>query len=185
MLLLGVSSLSSPGFVGAVYQKLVFGLEIAGFGLFANLLSERSGTTDFRDENGGRIFDGIALQAPAVAVVAGVVVASILGFPGSGGFVGSSLIVIGSFSPYPVAALLAGLSGLLAAYCLFTMYRFVFLGGLTDGAETSPNTFADLTVREKLYLLPLVAGLLFFGVYPKPLIELIRPTVVTLLSMVK
>lgn len=184
-LLLGVGSLSSPGFVGAVYQKLVLGLEIAGFGLFANLLSERASTTDFRSETGGRVFDGIALQAPAVAVVAGVVVASILGFPGSGGFVGSSLIVIGAFSPYPVAALLAGLSGLLGAYCLFTMYRYVFLGSLSNGEQTGSTTFADLTVREKAYLLPLVASLLFFGIYPKPLIELVRPTVVTLLSMVK
>jgi NADH-quinone oxidoreductase subunit M len=120
-----------------------------------------------------------------VAVVAGVVVASLLGFPGSGGFVGSSLIVIGSFSLYPIAALLAGLSGLLAAYCLFTMYRYVFLGRLAGTESNATSTFTDLTMREKLYLLPLVASLLFFGVYPKPLIELVRPTVVTLLSMVK
>jgi NADH-quinone oxidoreductase subunit M len=183
-ILLGLGSLSSPGFVGAVYQKLVLGLEIAGFGLFANLLSERSGTTDFRNESGGRNFDGIALQAPSVAVVAGVVVASLLSFPGSGGFVGSSLIILGSFSPYPVAAVLAGFSGLLAAYCLFTMYRYVFLGSVT-GSETGTTSFPDLTMREKLYLLPLVAGLLFFGLYPKPLVELVRPTVLTLLSMVK
>jgi NADH-quinone oxidoreductase subunit M len=185
ILLLGVGSLSSPGFVGAVYQKLALGLAIAGFGLFANLLSERSGTTDFRNESGGRVFDGIALQAPTVAVVAGVVIASLLAFPGSGGFVGSSLIIIGAFSSYPVAALLAGISGLLAAYCLFTMYRYVFLGSIGDSEQNGPAMFMDLTIREKLYLLPLVASLIFFGIYPKPLIELVRPTVVTLLSMVK
>lgn len=183
--LLGVGSLSSPGSVGAVYQKLVLGLGIAGFGLFANLLSERSGNTSFRDSEGKRTFGGIAMQAPAVAVVAGVVVASLLGIPGFGGFVGSSLIVIGAFSSYPAAVLLTGLSVLLAAYCLFTMYRYVFLGSAELAEVSSSSPFPDLTVREKLYLLPLVASLLFFGLYPKPLIELIRPTVITLLSTVK
>lgn len=208
MVLLGIASLSSAGFVGAIYQQLVLGLGVAGFGLFANLLSERSGSSRFLLDNGERALGGIATQAPAVAVVAGVVVASLLGFPGMGGFVGHSLVVIGSFSAHPLAVLVAGASILLAAYYLFTMYRYVFLGAPAAipvpapapahaGMPAYPGSaragqkegfaggFGDLTLRERFYMIPLVASLLLFGLYPRPLIELVRPTVASLLSTIK
>lgn len=180
LLLLGVGSLSSPGFVGAIYEKLVLGLGLAGFGLFADLLSKRIETSDFLSANNERTIGGVALKAPAIAVVTGVFVASLFGSPGVGGFVGNALISIGSFSGYPVIVILSGLSALLICFSLFSMYRSIFLGVEVTGL--APVT--DLTVREKLYLLPIVAGLVFFGLYPKPLIELIRPTAVTVLSTV-
>lgn len=180
LLLLGVGSLSSPGFVGAVYEKLVLGLGLAGFGLFADLLSKRIDTADFLSKEGERTIGGIALQAPAVAVVTGIFVASLFSTPGAGGFVGNALISIGAFSSYPAAVIVSGISALLICYSLFNMYRSVFLGGEVQNAPR----VSDLTVRERLYLLPIVAGLILFGLYPKPLIELIRPTAVTVLSTV-
>lgn len=181
LLLVGVGSLSSSGLVGVVYQQLVLGLGLAGFGLFSGIVNDRTGHATFIGENGQRILGGIATQAPAVALVAGVVIASLLGLPGFGGFVGHSLVIIGSFTVHPGTVLLAAGALLLASYCFFTMYRFIFLGDL--GASVA--RFEDLTIRERVYLLPLVVGLLFFGIYPKPLLELVRPTVLTLLSTVK
>ncbi len=179
--LIGIGSLSSAGIVGAVYQQLSLGLALAGFGLFAGLVTERLGHSQFIFDGGERPIGGIALKAPSVALVAGVVVASLLGFPGSGGFVGHSLLVLGSYSVHPFTVVLTGGTLLLATYYLFTMYRCVFLG--SDGQAT--RDFPDLSLRERAYLLPLVAGLLIFGLYPKPLLELVRPTVLTLLSTVK
>lgn len=177
LILIGIGSLSQIGVVGAVYQVLALGLGVAGFGLCAGIMANRTGETKF-DEKG---FGGIAAQAPGMAVIAGVVVASLLGFPGLTGFVGHSLLMIGSYSVHPSAVLLSGVAFLLATYYLFTMYRFVFLGRASEGSKD----FADLTLRERAYLLPLVGCLLFFGLYPKPLLELIRPTVLTLLSTIK
>jgi NADH-quinone oxidoreductase subunit M len=77
--------------------------------------------------------------------------------------------------------LLCGFAILLAVYYLFSMYRVVFLGKPANGELE----FADLNFRERAYLLPLVFSLLFFGLYPKPWIDLARPTVLTLLSIVK
>jgi NADH-quinone oxidoreductase subunit M len=180
MVLVGVGSLSSVGTVGAIYFQLVMGLGLAGFGLFANLLLERTGGSLFFTEKGERAMGSIALQAPTIATVAAIVLASLLGVPGLGGFVGSSLIVVGSYSVSPAMVVLACAATLLSGYYLLTMYQSVFLGE-AQGA----GGFRDLSLRERAYLLPLVASLLFFGLYPKPLIELIRPTILTLLSTIK
>ncbi len=181
LVLMGIGSLNPVGVVGAVYQQLIIGLGLAGFGLFSGVISERTGHSLFVSDNGESLLGGIATRAPMVAVVAGIVVASLLGFPGFGGFVGHALIIIGSFSIHPLTVIISGAALLLASYYLFTMYRFIFLG------QASPKTqqFQDLTLRERAYMLPVVVGLLFFGLYPKPLIELIRPTVLTVLSTVR
>jgi NADH-quinone oxidoreductase subunit M len=60
------------------------------------------------------------------------------------------------------------------------MYRNVFLGQATAATAT----FADLLPRERLLLLPLVIALVFFGLYPKPMVDLIRPTILEMLRAV-
>ena len=179
LVLIGLGSLNPSGVVGSIYQQLVFGLGLAGFGLLSGLVTERIGHSNFHpgSDGGARPLGGIALRAPATAVVAGVIVASLLGFPGSGGFVGHALVVLGSYSAHPLTAVCAAGAFLLATYYLFTMYRYVFLGG----PGTASENFPDLTLRERIYLMPVVACLLFFGVYPRPLLELVRPTVLSLL----
>lgn len=181
LLLLGVGSLSSAGLVGAVYHQLVLGLGLAGFGLLSGVITERSGHGSFLNGKGDPLFGGIAVQAPTVALVAGIVLASLLGLPGLGGFVAQSLVVIGSYAIHPGIVVLTGLAALLAAYYLLTMYRYVFLGK----ASPQSTEVADLSWRERLYMFPVVFGLLAFGIYPKPLLDLVRPTALTLLSMVK
>ncbi len=181
LVLMGIGSLNPVGVVGAIYQQLILGLGLAGFGLFSGIIAERTGNAWFMNEGRERVLGGIVTRAPVVSVVAGLVVASLLGFPGLGGFVGHALIIIGSYSIHPLTVLISGGALLLASYYLFTMYRFIFLGEVSQKSES----FQDLTLRERAYMFPVVLSLLFFGLYPKPLIELIRPTVLTVLSTVK
>lgn len=181
LILMGIGSLNSAGVVGSVYQQFALGVAVVGFGLFSGVVVKRTGKANFLDQEGETQLGGIASQAPVMAVVAGIIVASLLGFPGMGGFVGHSLLMIGSYTIYPAAVLVTGLVVLLTTYYLFTMYRQVFLGKVSSSSEG----FADLTVRERGYLFPVVVTLLVFGVYPRPLIELVRPTVNTLLQVIK
>jgi len=176
LVLIGVGSLDSAGVVGAVYQNLALGLGLAGFGLFAGLMSERLGHSRFLESGGG----GLALRGPMIALVAGIFVASLLALPGFGGFIGHALIVIGSYPAHPAAVLVALAALLLATYYLFIMYRLLFLG-----KQNGAGSFTDLSLRERAYLFPLVAGIVLCGMYPKPLLELVRPTVLTLLSAMK
>jgi NADH-quinone oxidoreductase subunit M len=179
MALVGSGAHSAPGLTGVLYQLLVFGLATAGFGLFAGIITDRVGHSRFVEETGARGFGGIAHEAPALALVTGIILASLLGFPGLAGFVGHSMIVIGGFPHYPAAIAITGFALLLATYYLFTMYRLVFLGGAAS------RGFSDLVLREKAYFLPLVLAILAFGLYPKPLLDLVSPAVALVLGSAK
>lgn len=181
LLLMGVGSVDSAGLVGAVYQGLSVGLGMAGFGLFAGLIRRRTEESAFENADGDAVFGGIATTAPILALLTGIMVASLLGFPGLGGFVGHSLIMMGGYAVHPAAIAVIGGGILLLTFGLFSVYRSVFLG---PAGKTSSRV-DDLSVRERGYMLPLVALLLFLGVYPKPLLDLVRPSVLTLLSIVK
>ena len=97
-------------------------------------------------------------------------IATLLGVPGVSGFVGQSLIVMGSFATFPIVIPVAGLCFLLMTYCLFGVYRSLFLA-----SETSVNT-RELSARERGYLFPLLFLMAILGVHPRPLVNVIRPT---------
>jgi NADH-quinone oxidoreductase subunit M len=181
LLLLGVASLDPAGLVGVVYQQLVSGLALAGLGLLIGIVVERA-SLDFFGENRGEDsasrLGGLAQQAPAAALVAAVACASLLGVPGLGGFISQSLLMIGGYAVTPWAVFAAVVAMIFSAITLLGMYRHAFLGELTP-ATTS---FSDLLSRERLFLFPLIFGLVFFGVYPKPMVDLIRPTVAQLMK---
>ena len=179
LILLGVGSLSSSGIVGATFQQMILGLGLAGFGLFIGIIEERMGHDRFVDDQGNRVMGGLVSQAPIISLFTGVLFASLLGFPGMGGFVGHALLVVGSFSISPIIVVLIGAALLMAVFYFFNMYKQVFLG--TGGQ----GEFRDIDLRERSYLLPLALALLFCGLYPKPLIEIVRPAALVLLSMVK
>ncbi len=170
--LIGVGSLNLVGLVGSIYQQLVLGLSLAGFGLFAGLVKQRVGHCEFAE------IGGVAKKAPLMTFFSAAVVASLLGFPGFGGFVGHALLMIGSYAVHPIIVVFTGFALLFATYYLFSMYRMVFLGD-----RQPPAGFTDLVFRERAYLLPLFAAMLFFGLYPKPLLDLIQPTAMALLDL--
>jgi NADH-quinone oxidoreductase subunit M len=177
--LLGVGSLTSAGIVGEAYQQMALGIGLTGFGLMIGIIEERLSHDDFSDAAGKRVIGGLVVQAPVAALFAGILVASLLGFPGLAGFVGHSLLVVGSYSVNPLVVLLIGASLLMGVYYLFNMYKLVFLGSAEQAG------FRDLSPRERGYLLPLAMALLICGLYPRPLIEVVRPAALVLLSMVK
>lgn len=181
LVLVGVGSSTPAGIVGAVYHLFILGLSLAGFGLFSGVITDRMRDSVFLGDKNEPLLGGIAVKAPIISIVSGIIICSLLGFPGLSGFVSHSLIIIGSYAKHPSIVFLAIFTLLLSSFCLFSMYRHVFLG------ERSENglEFLDLTLREKLYFLPIVGCLLFFGLYPKPLIELVRPAVLSLLSAIK
>jgi NADH-quinone oxidoreductase subunit M len=183
LILLGVGSLNPAGIVGVSFQQLVMGLGLAGFGLFAGIVHDRVGHSSFLDAEGKRTLGGVSIQAPAASLFVGVLMASLLGFPGLGGFVGESLLVIGSYSIHPAIVFVIAIALLLAVYYLFNMYKVVFLGAPSPSGNSAG--FTDLSLRERSFLLPLAGALLVCGLYPKPFIEMVRPAVLTLLSLVK
>lgn len=181
MLLLGVASPDPAGLVGVVYQQLVSGLALTGLGLLIGIIVERANLDSFGDIKGAEKvtrLGGLAHQAPAAALVAAVACASLLGVPGLGGFISQSLLMIGGYAVNPWAVFVAVVAMIFTAITLLGMYRHAFLGELTPATQS----FSDLFSRERLFLIPLVFALVLFGVYPKPMVDLIRPTVAKLMK---
>ena len=177
--IMGFGSLNLVSVTGTLLYSVSFSLGLGGFGLLMGLLLERTGTTHFRPQGSPVRLMGVVSFAPEISIFTSIVIASLLGFPGFMGFVGYGLVMIGAFPGNPWAVLLSGVATLLSIYYLFSMFKIIFLGD-SGGAH-----FPDLSFRERAYLFPIVVLLVVFGVYPHPLLELVRPTINTVLLLVK
>jgi NADH-quinone oxidoreductase subunit M len=106
---------------------------------------------------------------------------SSIGLPGLNGFVGEYLILIGSFATRRWWAITAAAGVIFAAVYLLWAYQRVFHG--TPDEENASMT--DLSWREGLVMVPLLAAIFFLGVYPKPVLDRIEPAVDRLIAHVE
>jgi NADH-quinone oxidoreductase subunit M len=154
---LGIFSLTGDGAQGAVLQAVNHGLVVApAFVIVAYLAERAGGSEDIRD------MGGIAFRAPVLAGLFLIVTFANLAMPGSSNFVGEFLILLGVFESKLVIAAIAFTGvGLAAVYSLRLFIR-------TMHNRVGPEIASrDVSVREGLVLVPLVAVILFFAVYPQ------------------
>jgi NADH-quinone oxidoreductase subunit M len=124
---------------------------------------------------------GLQQVAPIFAAVFTVVMLSSLGLPGLNGFVGEFLVLIGSFLTARWWTVVAATGVILAALYLLWAYQRVF-----HGEADEPNrTFPEMSLREGLVMLPLIGIIVFTGVYPKPMLNRIEPSVERLIAHVE
>ena len=180
MSLVALGSLDAAGFTGAFFNQFSMGLSIAGFGLFSRAFLKRANQEQFVQENGKPFFGGIALEAPALTVIGTLVLASLVGLPGLAGFVGAALAMLGSYAVSPILVFVSALAILIAAFLAINLWRKVFLGPRIENAPA----FRDLDGLERACMFPLGALIIVFGAYPKPLIDLVKPTVGAVLAWI-
>ncbi len=178
--LIALGSEHSSAMVGMTYHQLSSALAIAALGLLFGALATKGRHPDLQERSGG---SGMVLEAPVAGIVMALSIATLVGVPGLSGFIGQGLVLMGSYSSSPWVILPAGVSMLLLMTCLFGAYRVLFLGGV-PGDQLSNRSSGELTIREKSYLLPLVGLMVIFGLYPKPVLDIVRPTAEQLLSKV-
>jgi NADH-quinone oxidoreductase subunit M len=106
--------------------------------------------------------------------------AAAVGVPGLSGFVGQSLVMMGGYSKHPAVLVVMASSLLLMTVSFFGVYRELFFGFGEERVEQEGA--GELLIRQRLFLFPLVILMVFFGLYPRPLLKVIRPTVEQLLS---
>ncbi len=160
--LLGISAFTVEGITGGVMQMFNHGTITAQLFLIVGIIYDRA---HHREING---FGGLASAMPKYAVWTTIAFFAALGLPGLSGFISEALVFLGSFKNWPGITAIAITSVVLtAAYMLWTLQR-VFLGPLNEKYKDYP----DINAREVLTLLPLAAIVLFLGVYPKPLINM-------------
>ncbi|HLH71754.1 MAG TPA: NADH-quinone oxidoreductase subunit M, partial [Chloroflexota bacterium] len=165
-IVLGIFSLTHQSVEGAVVQMVNHGISAGALFLIAAMIYARTGSTSF--ENLG----GVAAKWPVLGSFALVSMLSSVGLPGLNGFVGEFLIVYGTFVSNRGYAVIAAIGIVIAATYLFTMFRQAMHGPVLPSLSGT-----DLSGREVVALIPLVALIILIGVYPAPLLNSLETSV--------
>ena len=119
-------------------------------------------------------FGGLINKMPNYAMVFLVLTLANVGLPGTSGFIGEFLSLVGVFQVEPIYALFGAIGVILSACYGLLLYKRVMLGELV---KENLKRIDDLSLREKFCLYPLVLLIILFGIYPKPIIETYAVTV--------
>jgi len=172
---LGIFVLNQQGMQGALIQMVNHGISTGALFILVGFIYERRHTRMISD------YGGIAKVMPFYAASFLIVVLSSLALPGLNGFVGEFLILVGSFKYSVINTVFAASGVILAAVYLLWMYQRVMFGKVSNEKNSS---LSDLSMREKWVIVPLIALIIFIGVYPKPILERVEPSVTHLLNQI-
>ena len=155
--------------VGSTLYMLNHGLSTAALFLVAGYLIKRRGSRDVY------AFGGVQKVAPVLAGLLLFAGLSTLSLPGLSSFVSEFMVLAGTFSRHPAYAVISTLAIVLAALYILIMYQRTMTGPVTP--EVARTSLTDLNGRERFALAPLVLLILVLGVFPKPMLDVIEPTV--------
>jgi NADH-quinone oxidoreductase subunit M len=164
--MLGLWSLSVPGTQGALMVMISHGVSTGALFFLIGMVYERRHSRLIAD------FGGIAAVMPGFAAVLTFVSLSSVGLPATNGFIGEFLVLLGSFQTHPVAATIATTAVILAAAYLLWALKRILYGPVTSEENRG---LTDLTRREYLVLAPLLALILWLGLYPQPVLRRMEP----------
>jgi NADH-quinone oxidoreductase subunit M len=174
-IVLGTFAFTTESITGSVLQMVNHGFSTGALFFLLGMIYERRHTYEIAE------LGGLQRPAPILAAVFTVVMLSSVGLPGLNGFVGEYLILIGSFATRQWWTVVAAAGVIFAAVYLLWAYQRVFHGP----AEGENATIADMSWREGLVMAPLLVGIVFLGVYPKPVLERMEPAVERLVAHVE
>ncbi len=169
---MGLFALNVEGVEGSVLQMVNHGISTGALFILLGFLYNRRHTYEISE------LKGIAKVAPVFAGIFTIVMLSSIGLPGLNGFVGEFLVLLGTFVAHRWWAVVAAAGVIIAALYLLWAYQRVFQGE-PDEANAS---FPDLNLTERLVMVPLLVLIVFLGIYPKPVIDRIEPSVQRVLN---
>jgi NADH-quinone oxidoreductase subunit M len=173
-IVLGTFAMTSQSISGGVMQNINHGISTGALFLLVGMVYERRHTRQISE------LRGIQKVAPIFAGVFMIVMLSSIGVPGLNGFVGEYLILIGSFLTARWWTVVAAAGVILAALYLLWAYQRVFHGE----PDEANKSFPELKFREAAVMLPLIGVIVFTGIYPKPMLDRIEPSVNKLIEHV-
>lgn len=166
-IVLGIFAITSQSLTGSVMQMVNHGVSTGALFLLVGMIYERRHTRQIAE------LRGIQSVAPIFAATFMIVMLSSIGVPGLNGFAGEFLVLIGSFQSARWWTIVAATGVILAALYLLWAYQRVFHGE----PDEANSTFAELTLREGVLMLVFIGLIGFTGLYPKPMLERIEPSV--------
>src|SRR6266567_1251514 len=174
--MLGIWALTLQSVQGALLVMINHGISTGALFFLAGMLYER------RHSRLIEAFGGIAKVVPLLAAVLTIVSLSSIGLPATNGFVGEFLVLLGTFQTYPLPAIIATAGVIVAAMYLLPALQRVIFNPLDKPVNA---TLADLSLREIAVLVPLLACIVWIGVYPKPILQRMEPSARQLIQSVR
>jgi len=169
----GIFSLNQQGVDGAIFQMLSHGFISGALFLCVGVIYDRMHTREID------AYGGLVNRMPAYALVFMLFTMANVGLPGTSGFVGEFLTLMGMFQANTWVAAVAALGVIFSAAYALWLYRRVVMGELI---KESLKTITDMTAREKWIFAPLIFMTILLGVYPSLVTDIIGPSVEALLS---
>ncbi|GHP15724.1 NADH-quinone oxidoreductase subunit M [Rhodococcus sp. NKCM2511] len=166
-IILGIFAMTGQSQAGATLYMVNHGISTAALFLIAGFLVSRRGSRAIAD------YGGVQKVAPVLAGTFLISGLATLSLPGLAPFISEFLVLIGTFGRYGVAAIVATGALVLSAIYILWLYQRVMTGPVREGTDK----ISDLVPREALVVIPLLALLIVFGVYPKPALDIITPAV--------
>ena len=172
---IGTFTLTVQGVEGAIYMMLAHGIVSAALFLIVGVVYDRIHSRDIS------AYGGLVHRMPAYSLIFMLFMLASVGLPGTAGFVGEFLILVGAFKANTWVAALAATGLVLGAAYMLYLYRRVIFGKLTKDSLTA---ILDMNAREIAVFAPLVVLVIFMGVYPGPFLEIMHVSVTNLLTHV-
>jgi len=170
----GIFAFNTQGVQGAMIQMLSHGINVVGLFFVLDIIYSRTKTNEIAS------LGGIAKAAPKLAIVFLIILLGTVALPGTNGFIGEFLLLMGVYQYNFYAAILAGLTIILGAVYMFRMYQNVMLGK----ANELTTEFKDIEGSEKIVLYTICGLIILLGVYPKPVLDLSEMSVQHLINQI-
>jgi NADH-quinone oxidoreductase subunit M len=177
--MLGLSAMTVQGMNGAVLQMFNHGTSTAMMFLLIGILYERSHHRWIVRPDGTKGFGGLYTKLPKYSVVFIIGMFASLGLPGLSGFISEALIFLGIYQKFTTITVLAVIGLLIGAAYLLWMFKRMFFGEVNPDCED----YEDMDNREVFYMLPLCACVIFFGIFPSPLLNVMKASVGKLVDL--
>jgi NADH-quinone oxidoreductase subunit M len=164
------------GFTGSFLQMLNHGVSTGALFLLVGVIYERRHSRLIAD------FGGLWKPLPVFATVFLIVTLSSIGLPGTNGFVGEFLVLLGAFRANPWWAAIAAVGVILSAVYMLWMFQRVMFGPVTHAEN---ENLPDLSLRERLVFAPLLILIFWMGVAPQPFIDRVEPALGRTLALMQ
>jgi NADH-quinone oxidoreductase subunit M len=169
-------ALTPTAVAGSVYQMLNHGLSTGGLFLLVGMIYERRHTRQIAD------YGGLWAVVPVYSAMFLAILFASAGLPGMNGFVGEFLILVGAFPRWPWATAVATSGAVLGALYLLWMYQRVFFGPVT---HPKTRELRDLSARELAVIVPVLVMCLVMGIFPKPFLDRMQPSIDRIIARVE
>lgn len=162
VIMLGIFSMNAIGITGAIFLMISHGVISGGLFMLVGYVYHRTHTLEIKE------YGGLAKIMPKYSTAFGITMLASIGLPLTMGFVGEFLSLLGMFESKPIIAFLGGFGIIMGAVYTLTLFKNLFFGEVTNKENLS---LKDMTCTEKFAIFPILAVIIFFGIYPKPILH--------------